>query len=121
MTLAASSQEVHTPEDLITGEKKLVTGPVMVLSGTSPARLSVMGIVTASGKAVLSAAAANDGSQVPDHILVHAVDATSADTKGPAYLEGCFNPELLVYGAGHTEDTVAPSLRDKGIYLRKPG
>lgn len=119
--LASSSQETYTPEDLITGNKEPVTAAKTVASGAGVvAKLTVMGIVTASGKAIPSLSAATDGSEVPDHILVEEVDASSADVVAPAYVEGYFNPDLLVIGSGHTVASITEPLRQRGIHLRKP-
>jgi hypothetical protein len=45
-------------------------------------RGSLMGKITATGKWVLSVAAAVDGSQDPRGVLLHDVDATAADAEG---------------------------------------
>ena len=122
MTLASSGTDSYTPTDWVTGEKDIVTNPVVVASGEGVvARYAVMGVVTATGRSKLSLAGAVDGSQVPDHILVDPCDATAADAQVAAYFEGQFNPDLMVFGTGHDADSVKQPLRDKGIYLRRPG
>ena len=119
--LAGQGSDSFTPEDLITGEKQIVTGTIVVASGAGVVESrSVLGIITASGKALLSDNAASDGSEVPNCILVHEIDATSADVEAAVYFEGCFNPELLVLGGTHSEVTIAAALRDSGIYLKTP-
>jgi hypothetical protein len=76
---------------------------------------SVLGVVTATNKAVLSAAAAADGSQEPKFVLSYTVDATAADTDAMAVETGDLIGSVLVLGAGHTLDSIRKGLRDKGI------
>jgi hypothetical protein len=69
----------------------------------------------------LSLAAAVDGSQVPDCILVEDTNAV-ADTNTPAYFRGMFNDSTgaaggVIYGAGHTAASVREGLRVKGLDL----
>lgn len=121
--LAGTSSDAYTPDDLISGEKQIVTQPVVVVSGEGVvAQYTVMGVVTATGKSRVCASANGDGSEVPDHIAINTCDATSADAKVAAYKEGCFNPDLLTLGAGHTLADVAVlnALRQRGIYLQVP-
>lgn len=76
---------------------------------------TVLGIVTASKKAVTSLAAANDGSQDPAYVLSYTVDATAGDTQAMAVETGDLVGSQLVLGSGHTLDSVRAPLRDKGI------
>ena len=76
---------------------------------------SVLGIVDANKKAVLSAAAANDGSQTPQYVLNYTVDATAGDTEAMAIETGDLIGSQLVLGAGHTLASIRAGLRDKGI------
>lgn len=76
-------------------------------------------VAAGSGKYVKSLAAAADGSQVPDAILAHDCDATSADKETVAYKGGWFNESRVTYGTGHTAETVREGLRAKGIQLIK--
>ena len=78
-------------------------------------RLKVLVAVTDSE--VPKAAAANDGSQVPDLVLADAVDATSADAPGLGYERGDFNAGALTLGTGHTVASIRDTLRGKGITL----
>lgn len=71
-----------------------------------------------SNKLKLAAAAAQDGSADPFAILLEDVDATSADKNCPVAVEGVFNEEALVFGAGHTADTVRYNLRKLGIHIK---
>jgi hypothetical protein len=75
-------------------------------------------VAVGSNKLTLSAAAAEDGSAVPFAVLAERVDASAADKNCPVVVEGYFNEEALVFGAGHTADTVRVALRDRGIHMR---
>lgn len=98
-----------------------LTGGAKYLAG------SVLGRVTATGKLVLSASAAGDGSQTPIAVLPHDVAAYAADgvtgeDKTVAVLvEGYVNETALVFGAGHSIATVKPLLRATGVQMRAPG
>lgn len=94
-----------------------VTRKVTLLAGSVYASGSVLGTVTASKKATLSAAAATDGSQVPDFVLPYGVDATAGDVEAIVYETGNLNGESLVLGAGHTLASIREGLRDKGITI----
>lgn len=121
--LAGTESDAYTPDDLITGEKQIVTQPVVVVNGSGVvAQYTVMGVITATGKSKPAASANGDGSEVVDHILINGVDASAADAKVAAYKEGCFNPDLLTIGAGLaiTDVAVINALRTRGIYLQTP-
>lgn len=78
-------------------------------------------VAAGSGKAVLSLAAAVDGSQVPESILVDAYDATAGDLGNcGAFVQGEFDETVIVLGAGHTLASVRGALRDQGIFLKTP-
>jgi hypothetical protein len=76
-------------------------------------------VAPGSGKYVKSLAAATDGSQIPDCVLVHDTDASAGDKETVAYKGGWFNESRVTYGAGHTADSVREGLRVKGINLIK--
>ncbi len=65
----------------------------------------------------LAAAAATDGSEVPDAILADDCDASAGDAECLVYEDGVFNASRLTFGTGHTKDTVRDTLRAKGIVL----
>ena len=103
---------------LLAGNTHLLVGrKVTVASGQSLVRGAVLGKVTASGKYVLSTAAATDGSQAPDLILAEDCDASAADKAVLAYARGDFNSRALTLGAGHTVASITEGLRAKGITL----
>jgi hypothetical protein len=75
-------------------------------------------VAAGSNKLALAAAAAEDGSAVPFAVLCEDVNATAADKNCPVLVEGYLNEEALVFGVGHTADTVRVALRDRGIHMR---
>lgn len=113
-----ASSSTFVPDQLIAGRFPLVTDTLTILSGQVLPRGAVLGKVTASGKYILSLAAANDGSQTPSVILADAVDATGGDKLAGVYLAGEFNAAKLILGAGHTVASIKDTLRDAGIYLK---
>lgn len=91
------------------------TKKVTLLAGQIYLIGSVLGIIDASKKATLSAAAANDGSQAPQYVLSYTVDATAGDVEAMAVETGDLIGSQLVLGAGHTLASIRPALRDLGI------
>ena len=118
MPAVFKTEGAYTPDSLLAGNAHLlVARKVTVLSGQVLARGAVLGTITASGKAILSLAAAADGSQTPDLILAEPVDATGGDVPALAYERGDFNSGALTMGAGHTVASIREGLRAKGITL----
>lgn len=118
MTANFKTEGTYTPDSLLAGNAHLlVARKVTVLSGQVLPRGAVLGIITASGKAILSLAAASDGSQTPDLILAEAVAATGADATALAYERGDFNARAITLGTGHTVASIREGLRAKGIAL----
>ena len=118
---AGQDSDAFTPEDFITGNTPIQTIDVIVKSGAGvvPKR-SVLGVIDADGKAILSLSAAIDGSELPRYVLVYEVDATAQDVNAQAYAAGCFNPDLLNIGTAHTAASIKEDLRDRGILLKQP-
>lgn len=116
-TIARFAQEgVYTPDALIAHDADDLLGKTITLaSGQNLTRGAVLGRITASGKYVLSATAAVDGSQVPSVVLCEDTNATGGDAACNAYFSGVFNVGALVLGAGHTTQTVTDALRNVGI------
>ncbi len=119
MTKAFFASEAFVSDCLIAGNAHLLAGrSITVASGQGVLpRGAVLGKITASGKYVLSLAAANNGSEVPDLVLADAVDATSADAPGLGYERGDFTAGALTLGTGHTVASIRDVLRSKGITL----
>jgi len=114
------TSEAYTPDRLHAGDFPIRTLDVTIASGQNIARGALLGKITASGKYILSLAAAVDGSQTPAAILAEDVDATGGDKSGIVYVSGDFNENRITYGTGHTADSVRAGLRDLNIYLHKP-
>lgn len=108
----------YNHDNLIAGSAVNAVTESIVIDTGNLVRGSVLGKITATGKYVLSASAAADGSQTPVAILAEDADATSADVTTVAYLTGEFNTAALTLGAGHTVDSIKAGLRDLGIFLK---
>lgn len=117
---ALSSEGTYTPDELIAGDHPIRTRGVTILSGETVSRGDLLGIITASGKAILSASAAGDGSEVPTCIAGEDIDASGGDAESFAYIAGDFNEDQMTFGTGHTADSVRDGLRERSIYLHKP-
>lgn len=116
--LASFTSAVFTPDRLIARlPETLVARQVTILTGQVLTRGAVLGKITSGGKYILSLSAAGDGSEVPDAILAHDVDATAADVVTIAYFAGYFNERALTIGTAHTADTIREGLRAKDIHL----
>jgi hypothetical protein len=74
-------------------------------------------VATGSGKWVQSVAAATDGSQIVRGILLHPVDATSADADGIVGRIGTCNGGAVILGAGHTLASIDDGCIDRGLIL----
>ena len=70
-----------------------------------------------SGKYLLSLAAAVDGSQHPQGILVNDTDASLADAEALMYTSGDYAAESLTIGAGHTVQSVREALAPRGLRI----
>lgn len=114
---ASFSSDTFSPDKLIAGEIPPKSRKITLLAGENRTRGAVLGKITASGKYVLSAAAAGDGSEVPDVILAEDTDASAADVETIAYERADVNETALVLGAGHTLASIREGLRDKNITL----
>lgn len=107
-----------THDNLIGGDAVNAVTDSITLDTGNLVRGAVLGKITATGKYVLSASAASDGSQTPVAILAEDADASAADKVTVAYLTGEFNGTALTLGAGHTLASVTPLLRDVGIFVK---
>jgi hypothetical protein len=81
------------------------------------ARGTALGKITASGKWVKSLSASSDGSQVIRAILLHDVDATSADVEAVMGRRGRCNANAVTLGTGHTLASIDDACIDRGIIL----
>lgn len=119
--MSLTETATYTPEQFVTGNFPIVTEPETIANGEGEvAKRTVMGRVTASGEWKVSLAAAGDGSEVPAGILAEGVDATAAAVPGSILKAGQFNPDLLVFGAGHDADSVKAAFEGTPLFLRAP-
>lgn len=112
-----TNQGTYQPDNLIAGEFPRVARKVTIGTGANLVAGAVVGRITATGKYILSASAAADGSQTPDAILAEDAAAASADVQAIVYFSGEFNELALIFGAGHTANSTRAGLKDKSIYL----
>jgi hypothetical protein len=114
---ASQASESLAIDKLIAGDTAaIVTDKVTIIAGQNLVRGAVLGKITASGKYNLSLSAAVDGSQVPDRILAHDVNAV-ADTEAITYRTVRVNDNALTLGAAHTVASITEGLRAKGIHI----
>lgn len=110
------SAGTYTPDRLHAGDFPIRTLGVTLISGQDLPRGALVGIITASGKATLSLAAASDGSQTPVGILAEACDASAGDKATLIYISGDFNTRAMTFGTGHTAANTRLGLATRGIY-----
>ncbi len=118
MTHASNSSEAYDPGNLLAGSKQPVTKTITIATSAALTAGALLGKITASGKYILSASAAADGSEVPDAILAHDADASAADVESVVYIEAEINQDEVTFGTGHTAASTAQGLRERGIHLR---
>lgn len=95
---------------------------VTVPATTTWARGSVMGVITADGKYVLSENAAGNGSEVATSVLAEeVVNDTGApvDVKATIYKKGTFNTLGVTFGAGQTLANTKDDLHLRSIEITK--
>ncbi|MCK7580093.1 MAG: head decoration protein [Chromatiales bacterium] len=118
--------DTYTPDALIAGNADLLVAvPITLAAGPALPRGAVLGKVTLSGHYVLSEAtdtadppvAIEDGSQVPDLILVEDVPERLTPRPALGYRRGDFQAAQITLGATHTLAAVSETLRAKGLFL----
>lgn len=114
-----TDQGEYKPCNLIAGEYPRIERIITIASGSALTKGSVLGRITASGKFVLSASDASDGSETPDAILAEDIDASAEDKQAVVYFSGEFNETALTLGNGHTLESIRAGLRSKSLFLRK--
>jgi hypothetical protein len=96
---------------------------ITVAAGANLSLGTVLGRITASGKYVILAPAASDGSQTAAAVLLGDAAAASADTKGLILARhGIVADHALVWPGGITggqKTTAVSQLETKGILVRK--
>lgn len=114
-----TDQGEYKPCNLIAGEYPRIERIITIASGSNLTKGAVLGRITASGKFVLSASGASDGSETPDAILAEDVDASAEDKQAVVYFSGEFNENALTLGGSFTLDDIRAGLRSKSIFFRK--
>lgn len=112
--------DVYVPDQLIGGDMKIVTDTRSISGGAIYKRGTVLGMITATSVLTLALAASNDGSQTPYCILVDDVDTTAGAVNGGVYLQGEFNGNAMILGAGITLAAAKAALETKNIYVKAP-
>ena len=116
---SVSSESVSYDNLFVTGSGfPVVIDYVTIASGHNYARGTVLGIVTASGKAVAVDSSKNTGEESVYAILANDTDATSADIAAPVYLTGEYNKAALTFGGTDTATTHQVALRKIGIFVK---
>jgi hypothetical protein len=111
-----TTQDTYTPDKLL--DRDTITRKRTIASGAGAlTRGTLLGKITASGKYLKSLAAATDGSEDPDAILLHDVDATAADVEAIIAIQGKFAKDGVTFGAGHTQASTEDALRLKNIFI----
>lgn len=111
-------------DNLVSGERfPIETKGVTLVAGQGVLkRGTLLGVITASGLAVLCDSTKTDGSQVPKYILSADTDtgASGAATNIPAvaYQSGEFNPAAITTAAGQNISAFADQLREYNIILK---
>lgn len=109
-----------TLDNLFAGDFPVVTGAVTVLDGEVLVRGSVVGLVTASGKAVLLDKDATDGSQNPYGVVLTAASPSGADGTTSVALSGEFTSSELGFVSGTVYTDVSSAMRALSMYIHVP-
>ena len=111
----------NKPDNLIVGvEKDVMTQDVLLLTTQGIlARGSVIGIVTASAKGVITEDGAAHGSEVANLILAETIDTDGGDIVATAYKAGVFNRALIIFGTGGATTTYEQDLDNLREKMRK--
>jgi len=118
MNPSYATEGTFDPNGMVVGDDP-VTRTITVANSAALTAGAVLGMVTASGKYLLSDEAAVDGSQVARAILAQDADASAGDAVAVIYDAGQFDEAKLNFGGTRTADTVREELRAVGIHLKK--
>lgn len=116
-----SSLETYAFDNFIAGQDPdPVTREIVLEHGANVAKYQLLALDTSSKKWKAYDRAGSNGVNVPSAIACEAIDATAADAVGPAFIEGCFNEDKVVFPSGESLDEVFRlKLRDYNIVLKK--
>lgn len=119
----SETEDLAAVPELFAGDYPVENLPGVVATAAGAVEsLTVLGLITATGKYVPCDLGASDGSEVPARILCYAVDATSGDITAQMYTSGCFNIDALVWDASFTTDALKLSAFTTGpIFVKKNG
>lgn len=110
--------EQYIPDNLIAGVGFPVTTDIVwIKEGQNLKRGALLGKDT-NGKYSLSKTSSSDGSEIPHRILAEDIDATDEDKKAVVYKSGQFNARAIIFGEGHTAESVKDTLWKEGIEIR---
>ncbi len=116
---AVTSSSVSRDNLFVTGSGyPVVVDYVTVASGNNFTRGTVVGLVTASGKAVAVDSSKSTGEEAPYAILCNDTDASAADVVVPVYLTGEYNGAALTFGGTDTVAKHKVALRKLGIFVK---
>lgn len=112
--------ETLRPDKLLADSRgHVVTDAVSLAPGVGELpRGAVLGIVSATGLAVLSDPSATDGSQQPAAVLVATATLGNAPVQAWGYFSGEFNAECLTLAPGWTPRALADAMRLRGLHVR---
>ena len=119
ITEGVKTEGSYEHDNLIAGTFHRITQVVTISGGAVLEAGTVLGRMSSTGQYVLSDASANNGSEEPDAILAHHVDASLMDAQAQVYLTGEFNQDALILGDGHTLDSISALCRVKSIFFRR--
>lgn len=121
MSLGVTTEGSHHPDRLYAGDMPRESIKVTIAAGGGQdlKRGDLLGKKIISGDYLLSLAAANDGTEVPDAILAEDIADADLPAEAIVYRAGEFNRNAVRLGTGHTFASVIQGLRERGIYLKK--
>lgn len=109
--MVSKTTDSYDPNGLFGGDYPRQTKKVTIASSAALVAGAVLGVVTASGKYLLSASAAGNGSETPSAVLAEDADASGGDVEALVHLSGEFVDDALTFGAGHTAATAEAAFR----------
>lgn len=112
--------EVFSPDNLIAGDFPIETGEVVIASGHTLARGTVLGMNTTSQQCEAVDVTDSDGTENPYAVLAQSTDASAASVAhAPVYLTGEFNKSSLSFGGTTTAASVQAKMRDLSMFIKE--
>ncbi len=97
----------YSNDSIVAGSDDIATTEVVIASGQNLAQYTPIGQVTATGKFVVWAPGATDGSEKAVYLTANAIDASAADVSSQVYKAGTFNTDLVELGAATAAQKLA--------------